>query len=87
MVVESQIIREERGKNILDNNRFRVVAPLFITCPVCSVTVEGDGGKGGVREKRLRERTRHTDRGWPVNSRAEEKTFVLFFLPLDWGPL
>lgn len=72
--------------------RFRVVAPLFITCPVCSVTAEGDGGKGREGERgreRETEREPNTDRGWPVNSRAEENTIVFSFLFffLDWGPL
>lgn len=45
------------------------------------MTAEGDEGKGRVRRE-SRKRTRHTDRGWPVNSGAEEKTIVLFFSPL-----
>lgn len=39
------------------------------------MTAEGDGGKGREREGG---KARRTDRGWPVNSRAEEKTIVFF---------
>ena len=67
--------------------RFRVVAPLFITCPVCSVTAEGDGGKGRERgrerERELRENQTHRQRvACEFQSRGKDHCFF----SLDWGP-
>lgn len=38
-----------------------------------------EGERVGERERERRGGTRHTVRGWPVNSRAEEKTIVFLF--------
>lgn len=43
--------------------RFGVVAPLFITCSVSSMTAAREMWRESQK-----------DRGWPLNSRAEEKT-------------
>lgn len=82
MAVAQQNAPKGEEKHPWRQLRFRVVAPLFITHPVCSVTAQGDGGKR--RECNWDNARGDTDRGRPVNSRGEEKTIVYF--PLDQGP-
>lgn len=61
--------------------RFRVVAPLFITCPVDSVTAEGDRGKG--REWAEREPDTQTEGGlWISEKRKRPLFFCFVFFPL-----
>lgn len=56
----------------LTTTRFGAVAPLLISCSVSSMAAE-----------RERQGKSPTHRGWPLNSRAEEKTTV--FCTFDWA--
>lgn len=75
-----------RGKTSLTTTKSQGGCTTIYNLPSLLCDSRGGWREGGMEGER--ERDRHTDREWPVNSGAEEKTIVLFFfLSLHWGPL